>query len=47
MSFFVRDDVLDKYHKIWDKIKKKLNVKFHSKPVYDQKYLKAKENLTA
>ena len=43
MPFFVRDDnVLDKYNKIWDKIKKKLNIKFHSKPVYDQKYLKAK-----
>ena len=28
--------------KIWDKIKEKLNIKFHSKPVYDQKYLKAK-----
>ena len=43
MPFFVRDDnVLDKYNKIWDKIKKKLNIKFRSKPVYDQKYLKAK-----
>ena len=43
MSFFVRDDsVLNKYNKIWDKIKEKLNIKFHSKPVYDQKYLKAK-----
>ena len=38
MSFFVRD----KYNKIWDKIKKILNFKFHRKPVYDQKYLKAK-----
>ena len=35
-SFFVRDDnVLDKYNKIWDKIKKKLNIKFHGEPVYD------------
>ena len=43
MSFFVEDDnVLDKYNKIWGKIKKKLNIKFHSKPVYDQTYLKAK-----
>ena len=43
MSFFVRNDnVLDKYNEIWDKIKEKLNIKFHSKPVYDQKYLKAK-----
>ena len=43
MSFMVKDDnVFDKYNKIWDKIKEKLNSKFHSKPVYDQKYLKVK-----
>ena len=35
MSFMVIYDVLDKYNKIWDKIKEKLNIKFHSKPVYD------------
>ena len=41
MSLFVRDDnVLDKYNKIWNVIKNKLNIKFHSKPVYNQKYLK-------
>ena len=41
--FFVRhDNVLDKYNKIWNVIKNKLNIKFHSKPVYDQKYLKVK-----
>ena len=43
MYFFARDDsVLNKYNKIWDKIKEKLIFKFHRKPVYDQKYLKAK-----
>ena len=43
MSFFVRDDnVLDKYNEIWDVIKKKLKIKFHSMPVYDEKYLKTK-----
>ena len=36
------DDVFDKYNKIWDKIKHKLNIKFHSMPVYDQTYIKAK-----
>ena len=36
------DDVLDKYNKVWEKIKKKLNVKFHSIPVYDETYRKAK-----
>ena len=44
MSFFVRDDnVLDKYNEIWSVIKKKLKIKFHSEPVYDEKYLKTKE----
>ena len=43
MSFMVKDDiVLDKYNKIWDKIKEKLNIKFHSIPVYDETYIKAK-----
>ena len=43
MSFMVRnDDVLDKYNKIWDKIKRELNIKFHSMPVYDEKYIKTK-----
>ena len=43
MSFFVRDDnVLDKYNEICGVIKKKLKIKFHSEPVYDEKYLKTK-----
>ena len=43
MSFMVKDDnMLDKYNKIWDKIKEKLNIKFHSMPVYDETYIKAK-----
>ena len=43
MSFFVRDDnALDKYNEIWEKIKNKLNIKFHSKPEYDETYIKAK-----
>ena len=43
MSFMVKDDnVLDKYNKIWNVNKNKLNIKFHSKPVYNQKYLKVK-----
>ena len=40
--FFRDDDLLDKYNKIWNVIKNKLNIKFHSKPVYNQKYLKVK-----
>ena len=43
MSFVIKDDMcLDKYNEIWDKIKEKLNIKFHSMPVYDEKYIKAK-----
>ena len=43
MSFVIKDDdVLDKYNGIWDKIKETLSIKFHSTPVYDEKYIKAK-----
>ena len=43
MSFMVKDDnVLDKHNNIWDKIKEKLNIKFHSIPVYDKTYIKTK-----
>ena len=36
------DDVLDKYNEIWNKIKKILSIKFHSIPVSDERYMKAK-----
>ena len=43
MSFLIKDDeVWEKYEQIWDVIKNKLDIKFHSKPIYEQKYLKAK-----
>ena len=43
ISFVIKDDdVLDKYNEIWDKIKETLSIKFHSMPVYDEKYIKAK-----
>ena len=43
MSFLIKDDeVWDKYDKIWDVIKDKLGIKFHSEPVYEYKYLKTK-----
>ena len=42
MSFVIKDnDVPDKYNEIWDKIKEAC-IKFHSMPVYDEKYIKAK-----
>ena len=43
MSFLIKDvSVLNKYNEIWDKIEEKLSIKFHSEPVYDQTYIKAK-----
>ena len=43
MSFLIKDDdVLDKYNEIWNMIKKTFYMKFHSIPVYDEKYIKAK-----
>ena len=43
MSLMVKNNnVLDEYDETWDKIKEKLNIKFHSRPVYDEKYIKAK-----
>ena len=43
MSFMIKDDsILVKYNETWNKIKKTLNIKFHSMPVYDEKYIKAK-----
>ena len=43
MSFLIKDDeAWDKYDGIWDVIKDKLGIKFHSEPVYEYKCLKAK-----
>ena len=35
-------NILVKHNWIWNKIKKTLKIKFHSQPVYDEKYIKAK-----
>ena len=40
MSFLIKDDEV--WDKISDVIKKKLNIKFHSEPVSEYKYLKTK-----
>ena len=43
MSFLIKDDKgWEKYDKIWDAIKNKLGIKFHSEPVYEYKYFKSK-----
>ena len=43
MSFLIKNsEVWEKYEDIWNVIKNKLNIKFHSQPIYENKYLKAK-----
>ena len=43
MSFLIKDEeMLDKYEQIWNVIKNKLSIKFHSKPIYDETYIKVK-----
>ena len=43
MSFLIKnDEVSQEYEDIWNIIKNKLNIKFHSEPIYEIKYLKAK-----
>ena len=43
VSFLIKNDkVWKKYENIWDLIKSKLGIKFHSEPIYQQKYLKAR-----
>ena len=38
MTFLIKDDeVGEKYEQIWDVIKNKLKIKFHSEPVYECK----------
>ena len=42
-SFLIKnDEVWEKYNKIWDAIKNKLGIKFHSDTVYEYRYFKAK-----
>ena len=43
MSFKTEDDdVYLKYSEIWNKMESMLNIKFHSQPIYDDKYIKTK-----
>ena len=43
MSFKIEDEsAYLKYAEIWNKLKSILNVKFHSEPIYDDKYIKTK-----
>ena len=36
------ESVYLKYNEIWNKIKKTQNTRFHSQPIYDDKYIKSK-----
>ena len=43
MSFLIKNsEVWNKYEDIWNLIKNKINIKFHSQPIYENKYLKPK-----
>ena len=47
MSFKIEDEgVYLKYTEIWNKIKKTLNIRFHSQPIYDDKYIKTKVKIS-
>ena len=42
MSFLMKDiELLEKYNEMWDKVKNSIRKEFVSKPVYNEKYLKA------
>ena len=38
------ESVYLEYNEIWNKIKKALNIRFHSQPTYDEKHIKTKVN---
>ena len=43
MSFLIENnEAWEKYEEVWNVIKNKLGIKFPSKPIYENKYLKAK-----
>ena len=43
MSLSIKNnEAWQKYEDIWNVIKNKLNIKFHSQPIYENKYLNAK-----
>ena len=46
MSFLIKNDkLIEKYNKIWEKIKNSIKKEFDNEPVYNEKYLKAKIKL--
>ena len=46
MSFLIKNDkLIEKYNKIWEKIRNSIKKEFDNEPVYNEKYLKAKIKL--
>ena len=42
--FLIKDDeLLEKYNEIWEKVRNNIKKEFGSEPVYNKKYLKAKQ----
>ena len=44
ICFFLikNSEVWEKYEDIWTVVKNKLNIRFHSQPIHENKYLKTK-----
>ena len=43
MLFLIKNsEVWEKYDDIWNVVKNKLNIRFHSQPIHENKYLKTK-----
>ena len=42
MSFLIKNNEVWEKYDIWNVIRNKLNIKFHSQPIYENKYLKTK-----
>ena len=44
LFFLIKDDeLLEKYNEIWEKVRNNIKKEFGSEPVYNKKYLKAKQ----
>ena len=42
MSFLIKNELLEKYNEIWEKVKNSIEKEFVSELIYNEKYLKAK-----
>ena len=37
MSFLIKDELLEKYNRIWDKVSNSVKKRFDNEPVYNEK----------